>query len=415
MDGKMKITFTDTPNGVRAYCPKCQSFSLEPTDFYNTPFVRCKSCGFEAPTSIFEIRHERAHGDRALPQYALERLNGKQATTQAHNGTAPQPRNYLFESRPFVDVIVDAAKRPKAEMLFDCLWYENEVAFLFADTGAGKSALAIQIADAISKGAQIQHLRGTQRARKVLYFDFELSDAQQAARYSDGDLTHRFSENFVRVSMRDLPELPPNTKFEDVFMESLTATVEQQKADVVIIDNLTFLRPSLEDSEGAILLMQSLKAFARKRSLSMLILAHSPKLPPRSPITVNSMQGSKQLVSFADAVFAIGKIPDEPSRRYLIQLKCRNAEIVYHSDNVLTATLEKNGAFLGFAFDIETQSEDDLLRPKADNELIENVAILSEQGLSQAEIARKMGVNKMKVCRILKKVNAKPLTTKEPF
>ena len=399
------LTFADMEGTLRAYCPACGEFALEIDEANKQPIVKCSHCGFQSPLNRFTVQHRDAM-HTPVADYPLQSLR----TPQTHNGTpqAQRPQNYLFESRPFFNAIAEAAQRPRAEMLFDRFWHEFEVAFLFGDTGTGKSALAIQISDAIARGMYVQHLQGTQRPRKVLYVDCELSDLQQATRYSDGNTTHRFSENLVRVQIRDVPEMPPNMKFEHAFMESLIAITEAEKAEAIVIDNLTYLRPNLEDAEHAILLMQNLKAFARRKNLSLLIISHTPKLPARTPITINSMQGSKQLVSFADAVFAIGKIPDEPNRRYLIQLKCRSAELRYHADNVLTATLDKCDAFLGFTFDSETTSEDELLKPKAESETKQTVIALSQQGLSQTEIAKRVGISQSKVSRILSRTE-KPL------
>ena len=41
-------------------------------------------------------------------------------------------------------------------MLFDKLWYEGEICILFADTNVGKSILAVQIGDSISRGKAIR-------------------------------------------------------------------------------------------------------------------------------------------------------------------------------------------------------------------------------------------------------------------
>ncbi len=80
MDGKMKIVFCDTAHGVRAYCPKCNAFAVEPFEYLGAPFVRCTACKFEAPTTVFEIQHERSHGSRPMPEYALKNIS--------HNGIA---------------------------------------------------------------------------------------------------------------------------------------------------------------------------------------------------------------------------------------------------------------------------------------------------------------------------------------
>ena len=51
--------------------------------------------------------------------------------------------------------IEQAKKRPIPKMLFSEFWFEGEICILFADTNLGKSILAVQICDSISKGEKI--------------------------------------------------------------------------------------------------------------------------------------------------------------------------------------------------------------------------------------------------------------------
>jgi len=48
--------------------------------------------------------------------------------------------------------IEEAKNKPIPKMLFGEFWYEGEICILFADTNLGKSSLAVQIADSITKG-----------------------------------------------------------------------------------------------------------------------------------------------------------------------------------------------------------------------------------------------------------------------
>ena len=82
-------------------------------------------------------------------------------------------------------------ERPDPKPLWRNIWYENEVCCLFADTNVGKSILAVQIADEISQ------------KRKVVYFDFEMTDKQFQMRYTDSDTgtPHAFSDNLFRAEL----------------------------------------------------------------------------------------------------------------------------------------------------------------------------------------------------------------------
>ena len=79
----------------------------------------------------------------------------------------------LFVVKPANAWIKESMLRPVPRQLFSEFWYENEICILFADTGEGKSLLAVQIADSISRGVSIPGFRLGVAAQKVLYLDFE--------------------------------------------------------------------------------------------------------------------------------------------------------------------------------------------------------------------------------------------------
>ena len=78
----------------------------------------------------------------------------------------------------------EANSMPIRKKLVGDLWFEGENTVLFADTNAGKSILAVQIADSISRGVSIDPLELTAEAQPVIYFDFEMEAPQFSARYS---------------------------------------------------------------------------------------------------------------------------------------------------------------------------------------------------------------------------------------
>src|SRR6476619_4312838 len=90
--------------------------------------------------------------------------------TEATGGESP------FVVRRAKEWRAEAKERPAPRMLFGEFWLEGELAIMFADTGQGKSILAVQIAESLAAGRSIEPLRCTAAAQKVLYFDFELTD-----------------------------------------------------------------------------------------------------------------------------------------------------------------------------------------------------------------------------------------------
>ena len=268
--------------------------------------------------------------------------------------------------------IKEAALRPNPDALYLTFWYEGEVCCLFSDSNLGKSILAMQIAAQIAE------------TRKVLYFDFELSDKQFQLRYSDeqGNL-NTFPDNLYRVEINR--ESLDVSNFEDAIIGNIEQAALQTGAKVLIIDNLTYLK--------------------KKHGLSILILAHTPKRCLSNPITQNDLAGSKKLYNFFDSVFAIGKSAKDSNLRYIKQLKERYGNYTYDSDNLIVSAIEKVGAFLQFV-NIGYATEKEHLKEPSEKDLsqeIENVKQLSGQGKSIREIAKELNISKSKVGRILKK------------
>src|SRR5947209_17497028 len=76
------------------------------------------------------------------------------------------------------DCIPDPAGfRPPAK-LFDGFWREGELALLFGATATGKTVLATQIAEGLSRGEPIDGLDMPDTRRRVLYVDLVHSDEQ---------------------------------------------------------------------------------------------------------------------------------------------------------------------------------------------------------------------------------------------
>ena len=207
-------------------CPKCGLWQ----DDIPTP---CKSCGFT--TAGFKVihestlRHEAAKAkpsDQPMPnplekKYPLESLNGTQP--QAHHAppaaSPPQAKTELlsddefFTDETFSECLHKAKALPPITPLFDVFWGKGELTFLFGSAGIGKSILAVQILDAISKGAKVQRFDGPQEPMRVGLFDFELSALQHLRRYSDeSGNVHDFSPNFFRFGPKAYAKIPKGMK-----------------------------------------------------------------------------------------------------------------------------------------------------------------------------------------------------------
>lgn len=301
----------------------------------------------------------------------------------------------------------EASNRPIPKMLFDAFWFQGEICILFADTNLGKSILAVQIGEAISKGVAINGFKNEAEKQAVLYFDFELSDKQFENRYSiNYNQHHYFDDNFKRIEINPEATVPDGSTFEDYLNFSLEKSIKETGAKVLVIDNLTYLKNETEKAKDALPLMKHLKALKAKYNLSILALAHTPKRDLSKPINRNDLQGSKMLINFTDSCFAIGESHNDKHLRYLKQIKARNTEILYDTENVVLCQIAKPDNFLGFEF-IGYSKESDHLKIVSENDnnvLAEKVLELKQQGKSLREIGVELGISHMKAKRLLHKL-----------
>jgi len=320
-----------------------------------------------------------------------------------------KPKANCFITKCVNDWIDEAKCRPIPKMLFSELWFENELCILFSDTNLGKSILSLQIANSISKGIYIDGFKLEIAPRIVLYFDFELSDKQLEKRYSNNYQDHYvFNKNLLRAEINPEQEIPSNFKsFEDFLCFSIEQSVIKDDIKILIIDNITYLKNDTEKAKDALPLMKQLNALKKKYSLSILVLAHSPKRDSSKPITKNDLSGSKMLMNFCDSCFAIGESHQEKGSRYLKQIKQRNTEHIYDTQNVIICKIENLSNFLQFSF-VGFESELDHLKeftPKDADERLKEVLEMKKKNMPNTEIAKILGVSEGTIRNILKDKN----------
>lgn len=322
----------------------------------------------------------------------------------------------LLEVKTANKWIEQASKRPIPRMLFSEFWFEQELCILFADTNVGKTILAVQIADSISRGQSIPGFKLETKAQKVIYCDFELNDKQFQSRYSRNyEYPYQFSDNFLRVEINPDADFPEDASFEFALSNAIERVITDTGAKIVIIDNITYLRHENERAKDALPLMKHLKRLKSKYNLSLLVLAHTPKRDLTKPLTRNDLQGSKVLMNFCDSSFAIGESSSDSSFRYIKMIKVRSTEHIYDSYNIMVCQITKPDNFLHFNF-LHLDSEYKHLKmvTERDREILEEEVrgcILEEPSISAYAIAKrlcpeekKFSSFKIKILRIYKKI-----------
>jgi hypothetical protein len=348
---------------------------------------------------------DRPPSDKPAPDPALELYYKQQREEDLQ-----RERGALFKVKTARMWIDEASRQPAPNSLFDDFWYEKDLCILFADTNLGKSVLAVQIADSISRGAPIPGFAMSAFRQPVLYFDFELTAKQFQMRYTeDYENEYPFTENFFRaeINMDDDYEQWGFKSFETYLYDQIERYIDHSGIKVVIIDNLTALRSDNERARDAYPIMQMLNAIKKNKKVSMLVIAHTPKRDNTKPIEENHLQGSKQFSNLCDSMFAIGKSHRDPRIVYLKQIKHRSGAKKYEEDNICLCQIVKPTNFLHFEL-MENGREADHLKQMGDKELGAKIAAvkdLNDQGKTQREISQQLGIPLVSVNRYLKQAS----------
>ena len=212
------------------------------------------------------------------------------------------PDEDLFEIRPAGEWLKECpAEDPK--MLFGDLWFEGEIAVMYGESSVGKSILAVQIGDAITRGKSVGPMENTSAAQTVVYLDLARTGEQFALRYSSEP-----DENGIRTQHEFLPELlRPNLKHNvHLPVAKLAGLVKQTGAKVLIIDNLAFMQRYSLPRETAVV-MRELRKIRDRFGLSILLLMNGPRAVRYRGIIAADIPCSTVVTSFADNVFALGR------------------------------------------------------------------------------------------------------------
>ncbi len=288
----------------------------------------------------------------------------------------------------------DERRTPKAE-LYGPMWRTGELAVLFGETGAGKSILAVQIAESIARGRSALSEPGAiatgflklptanrqlPTAQSVLYLDLAHSAEQFDERYScpspvPGKLPvrYRFSPKLHRAGFGDL-EIPKafDKNFTRYFEHSIKVTIEESPAKVIIIDNLSWLAPATRNAASAqARWLRSLKLYCTTTGASILVLASAKPRRPMSPLSspvsrllsLSDLAPGPQIADPADSVFAIGRsVTFAEDIRYVKPVRTGSGSdrVLPRSGDVLTYQLERSSGFAGERSGKKTKSSESL-------------------------------------------------------
>lgn len=309
----------------------------------------------------------------------------------------------LLNARNAAACIADAAQTNAPQSLFGSFWHEGELAVLFADCGVGKSLLAVQIADAISFGRTVNGFGLETSAQKVVFVDFEQSDKQFEQRYTNADgLAYSFSENFIRVTVN--PDIDASYLSYALF-EALENLMKETGARVLVMDSLTLHTISCEPYPGREkLIVKRVKLLQQRLGAAVLLTLQVPKSGFDARLTLGQLGASRYLMALTDSVFAMGQSCGDEDGRYLLHLRNKGKAIAHHKNCVAEGRICNAGNFPHFEV-TGTGSE----RHHLQGQLCAlDTAILAAKRNhpegSLADIAKKVGTNRMKVKRVLDRI-----------
>jgi AraC-like DNA-binding protein len=300
-----------------------------------------------------------------------------------------------------------ASEMPAPRALFDEFWLEGELAIMFADTGMGKSALAVQIADSIARGRACEPMKMDAPAQQVLYFDLDLAQKQFEMRYSaEGGGHHRFSERLSRVEIDRTAPVPEGfASLEECLAGAIGHLVSETGARVVVIDSITSLKRTYESTRELLPMMRELKRLQKAYGLSILVLAQTPRRAVHRPLVMSDLQGAKVLANFADSIFAIGADRRAARVRYIKHIRARTGEMWCAAAHVPFFRLQKSARhFLGFEF-LHYAPESGDMRDARDARawrLIDRIRDLADGGWTVREIAAELAMSKSAVHRYIR-------------
>jgi RecA-family ATPase len=302
----------------------------------------------------------------------------------------------MFEVESANEAIISALNSPDPEYLYDLLIQEKELIIVFSDTGVGKTVLAVQMAIKIARDGKV-----------VLYVDLELSKKQFQRRYTnDNKVPYLLPETLFRVEFSRLNKIPKDMDYTTFFFDSLRRLIIKKKAQVLFLDNLTKLAAGDTDSAKATIpILEELNNLKREFGLTIIAIEHTKKVDNSRPIELNDLQGSKMKANLIDSAITIGRSAKDKNIRYIKQMKVRDGEHKYDTENVMILELTKDQGYLHFN-QIGFSSEHEHLKQvsKEDRqELIEQAKQLSTDGKSQREIAKELGVSVGSVNNYLRK------------
>jgi hypothetical protein len=316
----------------------------------------------------------------------------------------PEPKKaanpFTYES--FTSAVERGANMPPLKKMCGDLLLENTINIWFGDNGTAKTFVAMSISNDIANGKKpLVEFKNEDEPHVVIYHDYELTDRQLAARFNG----FPFSENLIRGNIDYTMNLD-DYDIGDLLIREIEGYAKEHSKVTVFVDNISvFDNLNLEDRREAGKLLRALNKLKKLYTgLTIVILAHTPKLEPYKPILKDHLAGSKQLQNLIDGIVGFGKAGSDHSLYYIKQLKQRGDKIEFHYENVITFCLASIESYIlpqfrGYGFENEL-----LQTPKEEQRKLRNKAIYEKycEGVTPTQLAEDSGLSRQYIHKIIK-------------
>ena len=219
----------------------------------------------------------------------------------------PKPTNSKKGFRVIKMGDIDNENFIKPQVIVRNLVEESSLTLIAGGTGVGKSWMSINLACCIATGQPLFGHFETDKPRKVLLTQFELTDGQFKNRFdlmkgSFQSSSTLIDENFDYVVIGEA--LSFTNQWDNI--EAVLSGGEYDNG-VVIVDNLyTSTDISMSDNSEITILLSKMNYLMKKYNIALVVIAHNNKgVDKEGCISLDHIQGGAMLTRFASNIFQI--------------------------------------------------------------------------------------------------------------
>lgn len=236
-------------------------------------------------------------------------------------------------------------KYDEKKYLFYPLIRQGQLVMIFGQTGDGKSAWAVELANQIAEGETKWDLpfKIDTKSQSVVYLDFELGASSFQHRYN----STKFSQNLIieNVDVYNYNSYigldnKTNVKI-DRAIQFIEDIAKKHKSKVIFVDNLSNIADQVEQAKDADRFISDLYGRMKALDLTIIFLGHTPKIPTNCALSINQLKGSSSLTKTFESIIGFKRSINK-NESYIKQLKYRQLDCLFDDENVATFYFEND-------------------------------------------------------------------------